>query len=267
MRSALSNRKKHNEDSEIESIQLAEMACLFLLGLCVGSFLNVVIYRMPKGLSVMRPCSHCPQCGEPIIVKDNIPLVSWCALGGICRYCGTTISLRYPFVELITGILTLLVFAQHGYNATSMAYGVFLWILVAAVFIDLEYQIIPDELSFGALVFGVLISHFTLLGIAESLYGILLGGGLFFILAICYPNGLGGGDIKLMAAIGAFLGWKLALLVIVLASITGALFGVSSILFFGGSRTDKVPFGPFLSIGALAAVFYGERFIGSYLIP
>ncbi|MGK7345608.1 MAG: prepilin peptidase [Candidatus Nitrospinota bacterium M3_3B_026] len=237
----------------------------FILGACVGSFLNVVIYRLPMGKSLVRPGSGCPECGSPVRAMDNVPILSWLVLMGLCRDCGAPISARYILVELLTGVLTLAVVVIHGAGPEALFYLVLAWCLVAVTFIDLEFQIIPDELSVGGVAAGLLASSFLSMGLKGALLGVLAGGGIFFALAIAYPGGMGGGDIKLMAAIGAFLGWKLALLTIVTGSVLGAAAGLSAMAFFGKGRKSRIPFGPFLAAGGIVSILWGERIIGAYL--
>lgn len=240
-------------------------AYAFTVGLCVGSFLNVVIYRLPLGASIVRPGSHCPMCGSPVRPYDNIPLVSWLVLMGLCRDCGSSISPRYFLVELLTGALTWTVARVYGMDASALLFMVFVWSLVAVTFIDLDHQIIPDEITLGGVVAGLAVSHFLPLGFYGSVLGMLVGGGIFFLIAVVTPGGMGGGDIKLMAAIGAFTGWKQALLTIMLGSALGAVAGLLLIAVFGRGRKDKIPFGPFLAIAGVISVLWGDRIINAYL--
>lgn len=237
----------------------------FVVGLCVGSFLNVVIYRLPLGASIVRPGSHCPACGSPVRPWDNIPLVSWLVLMGLCRDCGVSISPRYFLIELFTGLLTWAVARLYGFDVTALLFMIVVWSLVAVTFIDLDHQIIPDEITIGGAVLGLAVSYFLPVGVYGSIFGLLLGGGIFFLIAVIAPGGMGGGDIKLMGAIGAFVGWKLALLTIILGSAIGAVVGLFMIALFGRGRKDKIPFGPFLAAGAVVSVLWGERIIEMYL--
>lgn len=241
------------------------IAFVFIMGLCVGSFLNVVIYRLPMGKSIISPGSMCSECGSPLRAFDNIPLLSWLILMGNCRDCGTSISFRYFFVELFTGIITLLVVNRYGFGLEALLYSIFAWGLIAVAFIDLDFQIIPDELSVGGVIVGLLISPLLVIGLKGAAIGALLGGGIFFILAILYPGGMGGGDIKLMAAIGVFLGWQLTGLTILIGSALGSIVGLGSIAFLGKSRKDRIPFGPFLALGGLVALLWGEDLIAIYV--
>lgn len=237
----------------------------FIVGICVGSFLNVVIHRLPNNQSLIKPRSHCPECGTPIRATDNIPLLSWLALFGLCRNCGSVISFRYFFVELLTGVLTLAVVHTYGVTLSALFFSMLVWALIAVTFIDLKYQIIPDELTVGGIVVGLAVSFFSPIGVKAAFIGLGVGGGIFFALAIIYPGGMGGGDIKLMAAIGAFTGWKLTLLTILTGSFLGSIAGISSMLWFGKTRKDRIPFGPFLSAGAIISILWGDRIISAYI--
>ncbi|VAX18068.1 Leader peptidase (Prepilin peptidase) / N-methyltransferase [hydrothermal vent metagenome] len=249
--------------TEIPALSISVFSVL--LGLCVGSFLNVVIYRMPMGMSVVSPGSQCPRCGSPIRGIDNIPLISWLLLLGLCRDCGARISPRYFFVELLTGAVTWLIVNKFGLNIETGLYLIFGWGLVAITFIDIDFQIIPDELSVGGIMLGLLVSPLLPIGLKGAFIGVLVGGGLFYLLAIIYPGGMGGGDIKLIAAIGAFTGWQLTLLTIMLSSILGSIVGIGAMAILGKSRKDKIPFGPFLAVGGFIALLWGEDLIRLYL--
>ena len=184
---------------------------------------------------------------------------------GQCADCGARIPARYFLVELLTAGLTLAIVSRYGLTAQSALYCALAWLLIAASFIDLEHQIIPDEISMGAIILGALASPFTSLGFAGAMLGLVAGGGIFFILAIAYPGGMGGGDIKLMGAIGAFTGWKLALLTIMTGSVLGATAGVLGMLLLGKTRNDRIPFGPFLALGAVTSILWGDMVIAFYL--
>jgi leader peptidase (prepilin peptidase)/N-methyltransferase len=238
----------------------------FIFGICIGSFLNVVIYRLPMNRSLVSPGSHCPECGNPVRFYDNIPLVSWLLLFGLCRDCGVSISSRYFIIEGITGVLTMAVALTYGPTVEALLYGTLVWILIAVAAIDLEFQIIPDELSVGGFFFGMLAAWFLPVGVSGAIFGAFVGGGVFYALAILYPGGMGGGDIKLMAAIGAFLGWKLALLTIFFGSALGAVVGLVAIAFFGKGRKSRIPFGPFLSIGGITTILWGDQIVSWYLV-
>jgi len=237
----------------------------------VGSFLNVCICRLPRGESIITPGSHCPHCQTPIRFYDNIPLVSYLFLGGKCRYCKGNISFQYPLVEGITALSSFLLFVRFGLSWSYLFYFIFVAGLIVITGIDLFHQIIPDVISLPGIGLGLLASliipHLTFL---NSLMGILLGGGSLFLVATLYQwlfkrEGMGGGDVKLLAMIGAFLGWKAVILTILLSSLIGSISGVIIMVLKGKDFKYAIPFGPFLSLGAAISLFYGERIITWYL--
>jgi leader peptidase (prepilin peptidase)/N-methyltransferase len=240
-------------------------------GMVVGSFLNVCICRMPKGESVVSPPSHCPQCDYRIRWYDNIPLVSYLLLRGKCRGCGMHISLQYPIVELLNGLLTLALFLRFGPTLAFLVLFLFCSALVVITFIDLEHQIIPDEISLPGIVIGFIFSFF-LQGHSwlNSLLGILLGGGSLLLVAYVYQwltgkEGMGGGDIKLLAMMGAFLGWKSILFIIFASSLVGSVIGITMMLVQKKDSKLAIPFGPYLAFGAVLYIFYGRQIIHWYL--
>jgi leader peptidase (prepilin peptidase)/N-methyltransferase len=247
-------------------VNVVAAAVVAVLGLCVGSFLNVVIARLPEGRSLVRPRSACPRCGTPIAWHDNIPLVSFARLLGRCRHCHGPISWRYPLVEAVTGGLFLLVLRQRGLGPDLAPALALTAALVAVTAIDLEHQIIPDALTLPGTALGL---AWALLagrpGWAESLLGILLGGGIFFVIIVASRGGMGGGDMKLGAMLGAFLGWKVLLVGLLLAILSGGLVAVVLLALGRAGRKDAVPFGPFLALGGMVAVLWGERLLGWYL--
>jgi leader peptidase (prepilin peptidase)/N-methyltransferase len=249
------------------------MLSLFALltGLLVGSFLNVCICRLPKGESVVFPPSHCPHCDYRIRWYDNIPLVSYLLLRGKCRGCGMRISLQYPLVELLNGLLTLALFLRFGPTLAFLVLFLFCSALVVITFIDLEHQIIPDEISLPGIVIGFICSFF-LPGHSwlNSLLGILLGGGSLLLVAYGYQwltgkEGMGGGDIKLLAMMGAFLGWKSILFIIFASSLVGSVIGITIMLVQKKDSKLAIPFGPYLAFGAVLYIFYGRQIIHWYL--
>lgn len=236
----------------------------FLLGLSLGSFLNVCIYRIPLKKSIVHPRSSCPHCGEPIRFYDNIPLLSYLFLMGKCRQCDHRISLRYPIVELLTGILSLMLFTTYGISFQYLLSLLFAATLVTISFIDLDHRIIPDILSLPGVAAGWAVSFFPW-GVhwVDSLIGTVAGGGSLYLVAVLYERmtgreGMGGGDIKLLAMIGAWMGWQALPLIVLIASLTGAVIGVVLILFSGKGYRFRIPFGPFLSLGALLYLFFGR---------
>jgi len=243
----------------------------FLLGAAVGSFLNVCIYRLPAGESVVSPPSRCPACGARIRPWHNIPILGWLILRGKCRDCGAPISPRYPFVELLNGLLTLALFLKFGPSLTFLVLFVFCSALVAITFIDLDHQIIPDVISLPGIVVGFACS-FVLpwLGWKSSLMGIVAGGGSLFLVAWLYElftkkEGMGGGDIKLLAMMGAFLGWRSVPFIIFASSLIGSVIGVTFMLIQKKDGKLAIPFGPFLAAGAVLYIFYGKAIITWYL--
>ena len=243
----------------------------FVFGMVVGSFLNVCICRMPKDESIVSPPSHCPHCSYQIRWYDNIPVVSYLLLRGKCRGCGARISIQYPLVELLNGVLTLLLFLHFGPTLAFAALLLFCSALVVITFIDIEHQIIPDEISLPGIVLGFVLSFFlkghTWL---NSLLGILAGGGSLLLVAYSYQRltgkeGMGGGDIKLLAMMGAFLGWKAVPFIIFTGSLIGSVIGVSIMLFQKKDSKMAIPFGPYLAFGAVLYIFYGKPLIRWYL--
>jgi leader peptidase (prepilin peptidase)/N-methyltransferase len=247
----------------------ASFALVF--GMLTGSFLNVCICRMPKDESIVSPPSHCPQCSHTIKWYDNIPLLSYLLLRGKCRGCGTHISLQYPLVELLNGILTLFLFLHFGMTLDFASYFLLCSSLVVITFIDIEHQIIPDEISLPGIVIGFALSFF-LKGHSwlNSLLGIILGGGSLLLVAYGYQwltgkEGMGGGDIKLLAMMGAFLGWKAVPFIIFSSSLIGSVVGISIMLLQKKDSKLAIPFGPYLAFGALLYIFYGQPLIRWYL--
>ncbi len=243
---------------------------VFLGGLAVGSFLNVCIYRLPRRVSVVFPPSHCPACKGRIMPWDNVPILSFVILRGRCRSCGAPIHWRYPTVEFLGGALSAACYMAFGLSFHFAVYYAFVCAMVVVAFVDLEFQIIPDEISLPFLAIGLAASFFSQLGWRSSLLGILVGGGTLVVFALFYlkitnTEGMGAGDFKLAAMIGAFLGWKLVLVVILLASLAGALVGLALILFFRLGRKTPIPFGSFLAPAAIFALFFGNLIIEKYL--
>lgn len=243
----------------------------FLFGAVVGSFLNVCIFRLPKEESVVSPPSHCTRCGYVIRWYDNIPILSYLFLRGKCRSCGEPISLQYPLVELINGLLSLFLFLKFGPGFPFVVLFVLCSALVVITFIDLEHQVIPDVITLPGIVAGFVISFFIpSLGWLNSLIGILLGGGSLLLVAYGYQaiakkEGMGGGDIKLLAMMGAFLGWKAVPFIIFASSLVGSVVGVTVMLVQKKDAKLAIPFGPFLAGGAILYIFFGKPLIHWYL--
>lgn len=243
----------------------------FIFGACIGSFLNVCIYRIPAGKSIVHPPSACPRCGYAIRFYDNIPILSYLVLRGRCRRCGTSIPLRYPLVEMITGLAAVALFMRFGLTWATPVYFLFVALLLVITFIDIDHQIIPDRLSLpGIPLFFALAFVVPAVSWQDSLIGILAGGGILYAVALGYQlitgrDGMGGGDIKLLAMIGALIGWQGILFTIFFSSLSGTLVGLLLALAGGGSMKSRLPFGPFLAAGAIAYLFFGPELIDWYL--
>ncbi len=294
---------------------------IFVLGLAFGSFLNVCIYRMPRGLSVVRPRSACPGCSHPIAFYDNFPVLSWLILGGRCRHCKTRISSRYLLIELLTGALFATCYWYFGLTLSTLKYCVFAFLLLGLIFTDAETKLLPDKLTLPGFALGVVFSlivpvndlasqilpgvvrlPFTvdntlrILSLTDSLLGSAVGASFIYGAGAIYlrwrgMEGMGFGDVKLMAMVGSFLGMKLTIFTIFAASLTGSLFGLTTVLVVWVKRTHRfmrrlanaqaarrrgwrsaqmvyqyyqVPFGVFLGSMALVAFFFGNQFLSWY---
>ena len=243
---------------------------IFLMGLCIGSFLNVCIYRLPESKSIVHPRSMCPNCDTRIPFYDNIPLFSYLWLKGKCRRCKVKISMRYPMVELLGGLVALGTYLRFGLTIETLIYYVFIAALLVVTFIDLDHRIIPDVITLPGIPICFAAS-FALPAITykDALLGILVGGGSLFLVAWVYTlltkkEGMGGGDIKLLAMMGAIVGWKGVLFTIFVASLVGTLAGFAVMLQSRKGMKLAVPFGPFLSIGAIIYIFFGTQLISWY---
>jgi leader peptidase (prepilin peptidase)/N-methyltransferase len=268
-----------------------EAILAFFFGLLAGSFLNVCIHRWPRGRSVVKPRSHCVRCRKTIAWYDNIPLVSYAVLGGQCRHCGKRISPRYPLVELATGLLFFYFVFTLGPNRAAFKMCVFTAMLVALIFCDLEKRILPDELTLGGALIGLAFAAFVpvpdftaqallwvfgaefpdrLQSLAESVLGgllpaLILWGGGWLYYKVRHREGLGFGDVKLVAMVGSFLGLRGALLTLILGSICGSVLGYGYIKATGkDAATYELPFGTFLAAAALAAAIVGPSVLGWY---
>jgi leader peptidase (prepilin peptidase) / N-methyltransferase len=252
----------------MESIQAIPypllVGAVFCFGLAIGSFANVCIYRLPRKESVAFPGSHCPRCSAAVRPQDNIPLISYLALGGKCRDCATRISPVYPAIELVTALFLLLGFFKFGLTFDFLGYTVLAPTLVIITAIDIEHQIIPDVITLPGIVLGLVVGSYAI-GYANSLLGFFLGSGLFYLLAVFSNGGMGGGDIKYIAAAGALLGWQKVLLVIFIGAFLGSIVGLFQIALQNKSRKSLIPFGPFLAAGTLITLFYGDPLIRLYL--
>jgi leader peptidase (prepilin peptidase)/N-methyltransferase len=240
-----------------------------LFGLCIGSFLNVVIYRLPLGQSLATPPSRCRNCGYFLRWFDNIPVLSWVSLRGRCRQCGIGVSWQYPLVELITAALFVLVVWLTPPGPLMAARLVLVSILIALFGIDLEHQILPNSITLPGIAIGLLFSLIAPPGWKDALIGAVLGGGILYAIAWGYylwrrEEGMGMGDVKMLAMIGAFLGWKAVLVTLVLSSFAGAIIGVILLSVQKGGMKFALPFGTFLAIGTVVAMFAGEPLVTWY---
>jgi len=244
---------------------------VFVFGALVGSFLNVCIHRIPGGESIAFPASHCPHCKTAIKPYDNIPIVSYLVLRGRCRSCAAGIAIRYPLVEMLGGIAAVGALCAYGLSAEALLIFAFLAALIVITFIDLDHQIIPDAISLPGIFVGFAAALlFGTPSWVDSLIGIALGGGLLFAVAEGYARltgreGMGGGDIKLLAMIGAFLGWRAIPVTVLVGSLLGSVIGLSLMALRGRDTRMAIPFGPFLAVGAVVALFWGEAIIAWYL--
>ena len=246
-----------------------QIISVFLLGLSLGSFANVCIYRFPKGKSIVVPRSHCQSCKEKILIRDNIPVLSFLLLGGKCRKCSTSIPILYPLVEVSTALLLFAGFIKLG---VSIKFSIFCLIgpaLLIVTVIDIKHKIIPDTITLPGIIFGMVAGSY-LVGPRESLLGLISGGGLFLFSSEIYYRirgrvGMGGGDIKFVAAIGALLGLKQVLLVIFLSAFMGSVIGLVGLVGKKLNTMSQIPFGPFLAVGTLIVYFSGENIINMYI--
>ena len=246
-----------------------EATFVTLLGLIIGSFLNVCIYRLPRGLSPVRPRSSCTSCGHVLAWYENVPLVSYAVLRGRCRGCGASISLVYPIVEAITGVMFLSGYLLYGPSSLLVVRLVFGCAMIVLFVIDLDHRILPNVITLPGIVIGFLCSLLVGPGWQASLIGIVAGAGSLWGVAEIYyrvrhEEGLGMGDVKMLAMIGAFLGWKLVLLTLVLASLSGTIVGLGVLLLKRESMKYALPFGTFLALGAIVAAVAGEPIIHWY---
>jgi len=244
---------------------------VFLYGLLIGSFLNVLIYRIPRNESIVFPGSHCPDCGASLHFFDLIPVVSYLMLSGKCRYCKSPISPRYPLVELMTAALITIQAWRQGITLSFFLFASLTAILVAVTMIDYDCQIIPDSFVLLITILGALHLFFVLLPsygsgiLLDRAAGFLLGGGLFFLIAVVSRGGMGGGDIKLAAALGLWFGWKELLLLVFAAFVLGALVSVLLLLTHIKGRKEGIPFGPFLALSAYLVSLYGSELLNWYI--
>nr|NJM01021.1 prepilin peptidase [Desulfobacula sp.] len=244
----------------------------FIVGACIGSFLNVCIYRIPENRSIVSPGSFCPNCQNSIPFYLNIPILSYIFLKGRCKFCQGSISIRYPLIEALTGIFAVLLALKFSLTPAAVYWFVFISVLITISFIDLDYQIIPDRISIpGIFIFSSSFYFLPEMTLFQSFAGILTGGGLLYAVAAFYyllrkQEGMGGGDIKLLAMIGAATGIKGVLFTVFTGSLLGTFIGILTLLYTKNSDTKfRIPFGPFLSAGAILYIFLGDGLIQWYV--
>lgn len=251
---------------------------LFIFGSMAGSFFNVLIYRMPREEKIGLSRSRCPHCRKTIRWYDNIPFLSYVVLRGKCRDCGKLISFRYFVVELLTAVMLCVIWWRFGTPFLTSIYFIFVSFLIIGSFIDLEFFIIPDAITLGGLAVGLLLSavypgmlgaKIWWHGLLKSLLGAAAGGGILFLIAIAgevvlKKEAMGMGDVKLLAMMGSFIGWQLALFTIFIASLLGTIVGVILIMLSKITIKGKIPFGPYLAVGAVISLFWGRNIINWY---
>lgn len=236
---------------------------IFIIGLVIGSFLNVCIYRIPTGKSIVNPPSSCGNCGTRLSFIDMIPVLNYVLNLGKCRYCGAKYSLQYPAVELLNGILYLTLMIKYGISYLTIFYSVIASLLIVISFIDYKYKIIPDRLIIFGFICTVVFNIINNINTYDKLLGMLIGFGLFMLIAVL-TNSMGGGDIKLMALLGFAFGVEGILFTSVISFIYGAIISVVLLVLKIKSRKDEIPFGPFISLAALTYILWGKAIINFY---
>ena len=242
-----------------------------LLGLVVGSFLNVVVHRLPRGTSIVFPRSACTFCTGPVAARDNIPVVSYLLLRGKCRRCSAPISVRYPLVELLTSALFALCAWRFGFSFETLAAIIFCSLLLSLALIDFDHFLLPDKLTLPGIGVGLLLQPWLpRTSLTDAVLGVLVGAGaLILIVNVWYwlrsEEGMGLGDVNMLAMVGAFLGWQGAALTLIVATVAGALTGLLLMAFGKLDARSRLPFGVFLSGGAAMALFFGNRIVDFYL--
>ena len=247
-----------------------QLTILIVLGLAVGSFLNVCIYRLPRGESLALPPSRCPGCEYRLRWFDNIPVVSYALLAGRCRKCRSRISFRYPLIELATMALFVIHGEVFGWSALLVPRLLFACAMIVLFAIDLEHHLLPNVITLPSIAIGLISSAVLPPGIVDALIGVVVGGGVLWLIGEAYfrysgHEGMGGGDVKMLAMIGAFLGWKLVLVTLVLSSVAGSLIGLFVILIKRGGMKYALPYGTFLALGALVASLAGDQIVNWYV--
>jgi len=245
---------------------------VFVIGLSIGSFLNVLIYRLPRDKKFVLGRSFCPSCKKPIKFYDNIPVLSYLVLLGKCRFCKTKISFRYPLVELLNGFAWLFFFFQFGVSYNFLIFSFLSSALIVIFFVDIDFQIIPDSITLPGMIIGLSVSFLPdSIGIISALIGLIVGGGVLYLIAILgdwlfKKESMGGGDIKMTAMLGAFLGWQKVVLIFFGGAVIGLFVSIILMIASKNIRTSRViPFGPFLAAAALISIIYGDSIISFYL--
>ncbi len=239
---------------------------IFILGTIIGSFLNVCIFRIPQNQSIAYPPSTCGSCSAKLKPIDLIPLLSYILIKGKCRYCKSKFSIRYPLIELLTGLIFLLSYHAVGLEPVLIKYLFLSSILIIISFIDIEYQIIPDRLVLFTMLIGIVLNIYTKdITFLSSLIGLAIGGGLLLLIALLTNGAMGGGDIKLMAVMGYYIGWPATIMALFISFVLGGIVGILLILFKLKSRKDLVPFGPFLALGTIVSALYYHQILYLYL--
>ncbi len=260
-------------------IQLFAGVLVFMVGACIGSFLNVCIHRIPRSESVIKPRSRCPECRRDIPWYDNIPLISFFALRGKCRNCGARISVRYVLVELLTAVLFYLVWIQYGWTVLTPIFLVVVSGLILATFVDFEHMIIPDRVSLGGILAGVISSAMfpelhdavrVMDSVKESLIGMVVGAGSLWLVGVLgswifRKDAMGLGDVKLLGAIGAFLGWQGVLFTVMISSLLGSAVGLSFIAMKRKEWQSRIPYGPYLALAAVLWILWGAVWWDAYI--
>ena len=250
---------------------MLDLIFVFIIGLLIGSFLNVCIYRIPVEQSITFPPSHCTNCKTKLRPVDLIPILSYLMYKGKCRYCGEKISPQYPFIEALNGLIYILIFINFGNSVDFIFYSILSSLLIVIGVIDYKHSIIPDGLILPGLATGVIYRFVIPLFLRseilwlDNVSGLLIGGGFFLLIAIVSGGGMGGGDIKLMGMLGLFLGLKKIVMIALLSFLIGALFSLPLLLFKKKSRKDMIPFGPFIALSALITALYYHELLNLYL--
>jgi leader peptidase (prepilin peptidase)/N-methyltransferase len=246
--------------------QVFDTIFIFVLGILLGSFANVIIFRIPKHKSIVTPRSHCQSCGKTVLWYDNIPIFSWILLKGQCRFCKSKFSIRYPLVEFLMGVMFAIVFLKVGWSWTLLEYLIFVFFGISSSFIDLDHFILPDIFTVGGIIIGLIGAFINPeREFLSAVYGILVGGGFLLLVAYGYfwlrgEEGMGGGDIKLLGWIGAVFGWQSIPFVVMVSSLLGSIVGIIVMIKSKKGLKTQIPFGPYLVLAAILYIFFGPDF-------